>query len=158
MYICMYFLQSLKYVYVYIYTLYLPTTMRIYAYIYARMPPPPHMYPRFVLELCGMVVVSLQTYPFSTILDHMQHEVQFTVRFDQCLYYYGYTQRSVIPTQITLFISRRLTMSESKLYQVHYSCGSLRVSYYSHYCILARPVKVNVLIVDSHVYSHFDTV
>ena len=46
------------YVYVYIY---------IYIYTYAT----PLMYPRFVLEMSGIVVVSLQSFPISTILGHM---------------------------------------------------------------------------------------
>ena len=46
----------------------------IYSTIYAT---PPLMYPRFVLELCGMVVVSLQTFPISTILRHMQRTLKY---------------------------------------------------------------------------------
>ena len=47
--------------------------LRLYIYIYAT----PLMYPRFVLELCGMVVVSLQTFPISTILRHMQRTLKY---------------------------------------------------------------------------------
>ena len=45
-----------------------------YVHTYAA---PPLMYPRFVLELCGMVVVSLQTFPISTILRHMQRTLKY---------------------------------------------------------------------------------
>ena len=41
----------------------------IYIYMYVCFPP--LMYPRFVLELSGIVVVSLQIFPISTILGHM---------------------------------------------------------------------------------------
>ena len=48
--------------------------IHIYIYIFAT---PPLMYPRFVLELCGIVVVSLQTFPISTILRHMQRTLKY---------------------------------------------------------------------------------
>ena len=47
------------YVYIYIY-------MYVCMYIkYIHMLPSPLMYPRFVLELCGIAVASLQTFPIS---------------------------------------------------------------------------------------------
>ena len=41
----------------------------MYTYIYIYMLPPP--YPRFVLELSGIVIVSLQVFAISTVLGHM---------------------------------------------------------------------------------------
>ena len=40
----------------------------VYIYIYAT---PPLTYPRFVLELSGIVIVSLQIFAISTVLGHM---------------------------------------------------------------------------------------
>ena len=40
-------------------------------YIYIYMLPPPLTYPRFVLELSGIVIVSLQIFAISTVLGHM---------------------------------------------------------------------------------------
>ena len=40
-------------------------------YIYIYMLPPPLTYPRFVLELSGIVIVPLQIFAISTVLGHM---------------------------------------------------------------------------------------
>ena len=56
------------------FSLSLSRSLSLSIYIYAT---PPLMYPRFVLELCGMVVVSLQTFPISTILRHMQRTLKY---------------------------------------------------------------------------------
>ena len=46
-------------------------TINMYIYIYIYMHPPLR-YPRFVLESCKIVVVSLQTFPIATsILGHL---------------------------------------------------------------------------------------
>ena len=44
------------------------TEVHLFVYIYML---PPLMYPGFVLELSGIVVVPLQIFPISTILGHM---------------------------------------------------------------------------------------
>ena len=58
------------YIYIYVYvcthTFTKKKTVCIYIYIYIYMCyPSPLMYPRFVIELCGIVVASLQTFPIS---------------------------------------------------------------------------------------------
>ena len=79
------------------------------------MLPSPLMYPRFVLELCGIAVASLQTFPISKYTKEL---ICSSVPCDQCVYYYGYTHRSdcfsnTNPANTLYFPC--LTMSEYKL-------------------------------------------
>ena len=89
------------------------------------------MYPRFVLELCRIVVESLQTFPISkctkstNMLFCASTKCSFTVTFtnDALSVTIVFTTMviltvliaSVIPTQLTLCISACLSMSEYKL-------------------------------------------